>query len=166
MTEKTLPTLILDESLVSTAMKGVQNAFTNLFGVTAKAGKYSIETESRAKGDVSGILGMIQDRVEATLVLTFEKNTIFALLERMYGKPFSEIDHSVRQGVGELTNIIYAGVKKDLNDKGHKFKMSIPSVIIGANHTVYNIHDGKTLVIPFSVDGAGEFFVEITLQSH
>lgn len=159
-----IPQLVLDETLVKCAVDGVVNAFSNLFGVTPKVGAHSVRNDFVSQGDISGILGMIQERIEATLVVSFQKNTIFSLLEKMYGNPFKEMDNSVKQGVGELTNIIYAGMKKDLNEKGHKFKMSIPTVVIGANHSVYNIHNGKTLIIPFGTD-SGDFFVEITLQT-
>lgn len=159
-----LPQLVLDEALVKTATDGVINAFANLFGVTPTAGAHTIEKDFVSKGDISGILGMIQESVEATLVVSFQKQTIFGLLEKMYGMPFTAVDNSVKQGVGELTNIIYAGMKRDLNEKGHKFKMSIPTVVIGAGHSVYNIHEGRTLLIPFHTE-AGDFYVEITLQS-
>lgn len=158
-----LPALVLDDSLTKIFVSGVQNAFTSLFGVTPAVGAHSIQKDFVNHGDISGILGMIQDKVEATLVLSFQKQTICTLMEKMYGHPFTDLNHSVKQGVGELTNIIYAGVKKDLNGLGYKFKMSIPTVIIGTNHAVYNIHTGQTLVIPFNLD-SGKFFVEITLQ--
>ena len=66
------PQLILDQSLANTAIKSVQKAFTSLFGVTPVPGAVTIQTDFISKGDVSGILGMVQDRVEATLLLPVE----------------------------------------------------------------------------------------------
>jgi len=155
--------LVINDDLIATATRSVENAFLQLFECRVKAGQHSIHAAYASRGDISGILGMVQDRVEATLVITLDSGTICQVLGRLYGKEFSEINESVKQGVGELTNIIYAGMKKTLNEKGHKFRMSIPSVVVGRDHSVYNLHQGDTLVIPFTSDDGG-FFVEIALQ--
>lgn len=162
------PHLLLDENLARICINAVQKAFSTLFSVTPMPGAVTLEKDYTAEGDVSGLLGMIQDEVEATLVLSFRTETIAALLGRMYGKTFDGIDKSIRDGVGELTNIIYALTKKDLNDRGHSFTMSIPSVIIGKDHSIFNIHDGKNMVIPFTVDVGGEksrFSIQIARQN-
>ena len=159
------PQLTLNENLAKTAIKSVQKAINTLFGATAVPGEITVHDEDYSSmGDVSGILGMVQDAVEATIVLSFHKETLFTLLSKLYGKPFEKVDNSVKQGVGELTNIIYASMKKDLNDKGHTFKMSIPSVVIGTGHSIYNVHQGKNMVIKFTVE-AQQFFLQITQQN-
>jgi chemotaxis protein CheX len=156
--------LILDESLAQVAVKSVQKAMKTLFGVDAHAGATLIQNDFISKGDISGILGMVQQSLEATMIISFQKPVIFFLLSKLYNRNFTDIDKSVRDGVGELTNIIYASVKKELNESGHEFKLAIPNVIIGAEHSIINIHDGKTMVIPFRVE-TGSFFLEIAMQS-
>ncbi len=163
MSVETVHHLVIDEDLIATAIRSVETAFLELFACKVKAGEHSIHAAYNSRGDISGILGMVQDRVEATLVITLEANTICKVLGRLYDKEFTEINESVKQGVGELTNIIYAGMKKTLNLKGYKFRMSIPTVVVGHDHSVYNLHQGETLVIPFVSDDGG-FFVEIALQ--
>jgi chemotaxis protein CheX len=157
------PRLILDEHLARTAIAAVQGALATMFGVRAVPGPYSLQKDFVSHGDISGILGMVQERMEGTLVVSFEKATIFGILKRVYGREFSEVDSSVRQGVGELTNIIYSSMKKALNERGHSFKMAIPNVVIGSSHSIINLHEGQTMVVPFSVEG-GSFYVEIAMQ--
>ncbi|MCM2278949.1 MAG: chemotaxis protein CheX [Oligoflexia bacterium] len=158
------PTLVLNDALVKTVIKCVQTSFFTLFGVQANAGTPSNRGDYASKADISGIMGMVQAQIEGNLVVSFQKAAIFTLLEKTYGKKFTELNESVRQGVGELTNIVYSRVKKELNDKGHQFVMSIPTVIIGSGHAVYSLHEGPTLVVPFSIE-QGEFYVEIALQN-
>src|SRR4051812_1077238 len=126
--------LVLDERLAKICISCVQKALAEMFGVKATPGIWNCRKEFTAEGDVTGILGMVQVRMEANLIISFEKATIFGILGRLYKKEFKEIDRSVQQGVGELTNIIYSMMKKNLNEQGYDFKMAIPSIIFGQDH--------------------------------
>jgi len=163
--KKTVPKLILNDALSETVIMAVQKALGSMFSAIATPGKPTLETDFVIKGDISGLVGMVQDKMEAVMIVSFEKKTIFSMLAKVYGKEFSEIDTSVKQGVGEMTNIIYGLIKKSLNEKGFEFKLAIPNVVIGNSHTIINIHDGgKTLVVPFNVEG-GTFNIEIAVQA-
>jgi len=154
--------LELNEGLVKEINFGVYSTFTSMFGLKPNPEKFFIEQECQAKGDVSGIVGLTQERVEGALIVSFPKETIFNILSKMYHKQFTEIDKSVKAGVGELTNIIFGVVKTNLNKNGFGFKMAIPTVIIGDQHTVAITNPGTTLVIPFQTE-SGPFSVLLTL---
>jgi chemotaxis protein CheX len=159
------PQLVLDERLADIATKSAQKAIESLFNMKVRPGSVTMRKDYVSQGDISGILGMVQESIEATMVLSFKKETVFALLGKLYGRKYDQIENSVKQGVGELTNIVYASMKKELNYKGHSFKMSIPSVVIGTGHSVIAMHEGDSMVIPFTIEDAGEFFMQITLQN-
>lgn len=156
--------LVLDANLAQLATTSVEQAFEQLFGIQVKASSHNIIRGHVNKGDISGILGMVQNRMEATLTLSFDKPTVLGIMTKFYGEKVTDIDLRVRQGVGELTNIIYAMMKKNLNDTGHTFQMAIPNVVFGDGHSIVNIHEGRSLVIPFGVEG-GKFLVEIAVQN-
>ena len=162
MSEKQRQILKLNDTLVKEINFGVYSTFTSMFGLKTNPEAHFIEQEYHAKGDVSGIVGLTQDRVEGALIVSFPKETIFQILGKMYKKQFIEIDKSVKAGVGELTNIIFGVVKTNLNKNGYGFKMAIPSVIIGEQHTVAITNPGTTLVIPFQTE-SGTFCVLLTL---
>ena len=162
MADKQHPKLELNEALVKEINFGVYSTFTSMFGLKPTPEAHVLEQECIAKGDVSGIVGMTQDRVEGALIVSFPSATIFSILSKMYKKQFTEIDKSVKAGVGELTNIIFGVVKTNLNKSGFGFKMAIPNVIIGDQHTVAITNQGATLVIPFQTD-SGSFHVLLTL---
>ncbi len=162
MSDKQHSTLELNESLVKEINFGVHSTFTSMFGLKPAPEKHFLEQECAPKGDVSGIVGLTQDRVEGALIVSFPQTTIFTILGKMYKKEFTEIDKSVKAGVGELTNIIFGVVKTNLNKNGFGFKMAIPNVIIGDQHTVAITNPGTTLVIPFQTE-SGTFSVSLTL---
>src|SRR4051812_30078869 len=116
------PLLILNETLAKEIAYGVHSTLSNMFGIKPEMGEYRIEKNTSIKADVSGIIVVMRDVADGTLVVSFPKETIFAMLSKMYRKPFTEIDNSVRMGVGELTNIIYGVMKSNLNKSGYSFK--------------------------------------------
>ncbi len=142
---------------------GVQATFGNMFGVKPVMQTYRIEKECTVEGDISGILSLMQEKAEGTFIVSFPKETIFKFLEKMYRKPFASIDQSVKSGVGELTNIIYGVLKANLNKDGYAFKMAVPSVIVGENHTVMSINSGATMIVPFE-SPLGHFSVLVTFH--
>lgn len=162
MSNKPHLALELNDALVKEINFGVYSTFTSMFGLKPTAERHMVDQECRANGDVSGIVGLTQDRVEGALIVSFPKDTIFQILGKMYKKQFFEIDKSVKAGVGELTNIIFGVVKTNLNKNGYGFKMAIPNVIIGDQHTVAITNAGTTLVIPFKTE-SGNFSVLLTL---
>ena len=157
------PHLELNEQTVKEINNGVSATLMNIFGVKPVPGAHKILTNHMVEGDVSGIVGIAQLEAEGTLVVSFPKETIFKLLEKMYKKPFTEVDKSVRDGVGELTNMIFGVFKTNLNRNGFAFQMAIPSVVAGGNHTITVGDEGQSLVIPYD-SPQGSFVVQIRLN--
>ena len=142
---------------------GVHATLSSMFGLKPQVGVFTLVDECTVKGDVSGIVTLTQEKIEGTLIVTFPKATIFGILAKMYRKPFTEVNQSVKLGVGELTNIIYGVVKANLNKDGFQFKMAVPSVVIGDQHTVIPFDSGPTMVVPFSSE-VGTFHVLLSFR--
>lgn len=157
-----LQLLKLNEAMVKEVNFGVHSTFANMFGLKPNPGQHFFKEECKFTGDVTGIVGMTQDRVEGALIVSFPQATIFKILGKMYRREFTEVDKSVRAGVGELTNIIFGVLKTNLNKSGHSLKMAIPNVIVGDQHMVALSNPGSTLVVPFETE-SGPFTVLVTL---
>jgi len=159
-THSNAPRLVVDDQLAKIAIQSVRKAMETLFTLTPTNTPWSLQKNFQSHGDISGIISMVQEKMEATLIVSFEAKTIFQLMKKVYKRDFTTIDSSIQQGVGELTNIIYSSIKQKLNDRGHEFKMAIPNVVIGQGHSIINLHEGQQLVVPFSADG-NPFYVEV-----
>ncbi len=153
----------LGERLSKEIDYGVHATLSSMFGLKPKVGNFTLEDECDVKGDVSGIVTLTQEKIEGTLIVTFPKATIFGILAKMYRKPFTEVNQSVKLGVGELTNIIYGVVKANLNKDGFQFKMAVPSVVIGDQHTVIPFDSGPTMIVPFTTE-LGPFHVLLSFR--
>ncbi|HSR13493.1 MAG TPA: chemotaxis protein CheX [Thermodesulfobacteriota bacterium] len=121
-------------------------------------GKPYIKKDSCACGDVSGVVG-ITGETEGSLCLTFSKPCILQIASRMLREEVTEVNETVRDVVGELTNMISGDSRRRLQELGHTFQGAIPSVITGPSHEIHHVTKGPILSIPFQTQ-AGSFVVE------
>lgn len=154
---------LLDKNLVNAFVDGVQKTLSTMAMTESTPKKAFVERDFKAKGDVSGMIGMVSGSMRGTITISFEKPAIFKVLENMLGEPYTELNEEVRDAVGELTNMIYGTAKTTLNEMGYNFEMAIPTVITG-NHEITSYHKGAALIIPFDMEGSLNFFIEITVE--
>ncbi|MCB0364686.1 MAG: chemotaxis protein CheX [Bdellovibrionaceae bacterium] len=154
----------LTDQVADIVESNVRDVFLSMFNLEAKTGEHRFERDHVDQGDVSGTVGMVQQEMEGTLTVSFPKQTIFNILRDIYGRDFEEVDQTVKEGVGELTNVIYSMVKRGLNELGYDFKMAIPDIVVGENHQIFKVQVGQTLVLPFQL-GEEKFEVSITIRS-
>lgn len=132
--------------------------------VDARAGKPALKKSGEVlSGDVSGIIGVISESFQGSVVITFPEKTFLKVMSSMLGEEFTELSQDILDGAGELTNIIFGQAKITLNNKGYGIQTAIPTVISGRNHSFTAQTKGPVVVIPFE-SSAGLFFVEICMN--
>jgi len=116
-----------------------------------------------ATGDVTGIIGMVGNKVKGSLSISFTEQAILHITNRMLGEELDEIDETVADMVGEITNMVTGGAKRMLGESGHDFDMATPTVISGANHKIHHHCQGRVIQIPFD-SKQGSFYVEVSFE--
>ncbi|MCB9062136.1 MAG: chemotaxis protein CheX [Halobacteriovoraceae bacterium] len=161
--------LKLEERLVPHLVNAVMTTFKAMTEHAVEVGDVTWTRYPISKSFLSGHIGLIQDEAEGVLTCGFKEETVFYVIEKMFGLSFDEINKTVLSAVGEFTNLIYAPLKKVLNEQlGYDFKMAMPMVVVGADHAVFDIYqDGSLgyLTIPFSLDGR-ELFVQLMVRTN
>lgn len=148
------PPFILDEVLAKEISSAVCNSMRKTFGVEAAPSPYEIgEGMVSLVGDVSGVIAMVQDRLEATMILCLTHETIRDLLPQIVGDKVTISHEMMVDAVGEITNMIFGQVKHDMGDRGYSLKLGIPCVITGKGHFVSQFHRGRYLIVPFNIGG-------------
>ncbi len=122
-----------------------------------------IKTSEVATGDVTGIIGMVGNKVKGSLSISFSEQSALHITNTMLGEDLNEIDETVTDMVGEITNMVTGGAKRILSETGHQFKMATPTVISGANHRIHHYCKGKVIQIPFDSKN-GSFYVEVSFE--
>ena len=158
--------LEINSALENEVTLAVRRLLATTFAVpVTQKGEVRLTDKPVIKGDISGAVGLVQDEFEGNMIISFPKATILSLMHRVYGQRFNELNKSVSDGVGEITNTLFAMVKKGLSERGYRFKMALPSVVIGDQHDITQLEGTETLAIPFSSPiGTFEVFVSLCKQ--
>ncbi len=139
-------------------------AFTNVLTTMAqmdlKTGKPTKKSDSIARGDVSGLIGMVGPQVKGSLSITFEESLALDIMQNMLGEKPNSINDEVTDMVGEIVNMICGGAKNELAENGYEFGMASPIVVSGKKHTIAHKVDGPKLMMPFN-HSSGNAYLEI-----
>lgn len=119
--------------------------------------------DNLARGVVSGFIDLMGEQTAGSMAISFSKEVALDLVERMLGDKLTEVDETVRDLVGELTNMVSGGAKKTLSEKGFNFYLSQPVTFEGETHQILHNVYGPKIIIPFSVE-SGEFVVEVCFR--
>lgn len=126
------------------------NVLNTMAQVELTPGKPRLKQDDIAKGDVSGIMGMLSSQAKGSFALTFDEPLALAIMNNMLGEKPAKIDAEVIDMVGEITNMVTGGAKRILADKGFDFDMSTPIVVSGKGHTITHKSEGPKLLLPLT----------------
>lgn len=153
----------LDQRLLDDVIASVATVFRDGFGVKVNCISHHIGTNQSITADVSGLVGLTQDHLEGNLVMAFPESSIYALLSRVYARDFHTIDRVVQEGAAELANMVYGHVKMAMNGRGHGLKMTLPTVVVGHQHSILSADSSRALIAAFEFD-SNRFHVVIGLH--
>jgi len=150
---------------VNPFLNAILDVLSTMAHVEAKPGKIALKKNTKARGDVSGLIGLAGKEAKGSLAITFTESVILDITCKMLGESVDSIDETVTDMVGEITNMVTGGAKRTFSEMGYDFDLAIPGVISGKSHTINHQTNGKTIVLPFNTP-KGEFFVEICFEEH
>jgi chemotaxis protein CheX len=125
----------------------------------AKPGRPSIKTSTEPLGDITGLIALTGPEINGSLAISFPSVAILTIHERMLGEVQTNVDESVKDLVGEITNMITGGAKRRYEAIGLDFALSRPLMMIGRKEPIKHHVDSTTIMVPFNSD-AGDFFIE------
>ncbi|KJU86850.1 chemotaxis protein X [Candidatus Magnetobacterium bavaricum] len=148
---------------VNPFLESIVKVISTMANTQATPGRPFLKQEASAKGDVTGLIGLAGQQTKGSLAITFTEPAILHIASQMLGETFTTINNDVADTVGEITNMVTGGAKKLLAEKGYKFDLAIPSIIVGKGHMVSHKTKGPIVIVPFETV-AGSFFVEICFE--
>lgn len=122
--------------------------------------KPRLKKDGTAKGDVSGLIGLIGPKTKGSFSVTFEEELALEIMSRMLGERPTKINADVTDMVGEITNMVTGGAKRILAEKGFDFDMATPIVVSGHNHSISHKSDGQIIIMVFESE-FGRAYTEI-----
>ncbi len=146
-------------------LQSMSNVLATMARLDVDSGKPALKMDNISHGDVSGIVVMNSVQIRGSMAISFPKAVILEVAKRMLQDDFTEIDETITDLVGEITNMVTGGAKKLLVPLGYDIGMSKPIVVAGPNHQIIHPTDGPKICVPFSTE-AGVFFVEVSFQKN
>ena len=128
--------------------------------ISSTPGKPYVKKDNKATGDVSGILGLAGEQT-GSFAVSFSEACIIKVVSNMLGEEIPSLNKDVEDAVGEITNMISGGARKELGNSGFHFEMALPTVVVGKNHSIAHMGSSPAVVIPFTTE-AGPYAVEVS----
>lgn len=153
----------MNVDFINPFLSSMSNVLATMATLEITAGKVALKNDDLPPGDVTGIIAMSSPQTLGTLAISFPKPVILDIAQRMLGEEFEEIDDTVSDLVGELTNMVTGSAKALLHEKGYDFDMATPIVITGKDQKLSHKTSGPLIIIPFDT-GSGAFFVEMCFE--
>ncbi|MGL4613813.1 MAG: chemotaxis protein CheX [Shewanella sp.] len=153
----------MNVNFINPFLESLLNVLSTMASMELVPGKPQIKTDNVAKGDISGLMGMVGPQTKGSLSITFEQSLALQIMQNMLGENPGVINEEITDLVGEITNMVTGGAKKRLGNKGYQFEMATPMVVSGKGHTISHQANGTKIVMPFS-SPYGKAFIEICFE--
>lgn len=105
--------------------------------------------------DISAVVGFAGTR-RGVAILCFNDSTACRVVSRFGGDFQDEVNATVRDGVGEILNIVAGRAKGALAKLSGPIDMSLPTVISGHDYELHRHRDAPQILLPFSSE-LGDF---------
>lgn len=154
----------MNVNFINPFLQSLLNVISTMASMDLTPGKPQVKTDNLAKGDVSGLIGMVGPQTKGSLSITFEQKLVLQIMQNMLGENPGKINEEVTDLVGEITNMVTGGAKNLLGQKGYEFEMATPMVVSGKGHTISHKANGTKIIMPFT-SSHGTAFIEICFEN-
>ncbi len=151
---------VLDVTFVNHFIAATIHTIEIVSGTTScTAGKPQIFTKEHQLNTVAtGLIPMNSPKRNGFMAVSFPEKTLLELLFKMTGERHSSINTEVESSTGEIINIIYGQARKNINQTGLELQSSLPQVIAGPQHRIWNINVHASIMVPFESE-LGPFYI-------
>ena len=154
----------MNVNFINPFLQSLLNVISTMASMDLTPGKPQIKVDNLAKGDVSGLIGLVGPQTKGSLSITFEQKLVLQIMQNMLGENPGKINEEVTDLVGEITNMVTGGAKNLLAQKGYEFEMATPMVVSGKGHTISHKANGTKIIMPFT-SPHGTAYIEICFEN-
>lgn len=143
-------------------VQATQETLETMAGVTVRRRDAWRKEGYTMYGEISSVIGLSGSTAGTCAVsmpLTLAAHVVGAMLgENLEANASQEV---LRDGVGELINMIAGRAKSLLSKTSYKFDITLPTIISGGRHEVFQRRGTVCLVLLFEADTRERFTLEI-----
>jgi chemotaxis protein CheX len=124
-------------------------------------GQVRVERGDFAAGEVTAVVG-VTGALSGAVMYRMSEATALAIVGKMMGQKFNELDALARSGVGEMGNVISGRAGVLLEKAGISTDIAPPMLIVGRGGSMSSL-DIPRLLVPLTTP-AGEIDLQIALK--
>lgn len=152
----------LDVKLVNPFIEAALDVFRTASGMEIRRKDLFLKKNYRMFGDVSGVMGL-SGEASGSVVISMPARLACEVVGRMLGEePEAEVSEIVRDGIGEVINMIAGRAKAVLAGSEYHYTLSLPAVIVGHGHEIAHRSGAPCIVVIFEA-GSDEFAIQVSL---
>jgi len=153
------------EQFIQPFIEGSEEVFRDMFNTKVAPGRafFVSNDEFNTIWDLSGVIGL-SGEANGAVALSIKEETAFKLTSTLTGKTYTTVEREVTDALGEIINIIIGNVK-NVFEKKHRIKITIPSIIKGKAHSIVWPSDKTRIIcIPFTIFDDHEICLSVAIE--
>jgi chemotaxis protein CheX len=126
---------------------------STMAGLCAEKKEVFLKKNYRLFGDISAIMSFT-GKVEGEVVVCFEEALARSVVARIMASSIDSLTKDeLREGIGEIVNIIAGNAKAVLAGTEYAHQMALPTVVLGNGHEISHPGNAPCIVVRFEVAG-------------
>ncbi len=155
----------LDTNFINPFITGTMTTFETQVGLSIKPGKPAVKKTGEKFMDniaLAGIINLTCKDFTGTISIAFPEKVFLGVYNTMLDENIEVLDDEVKDGAGELLNIIYGQAKQELNRQGYQLEKAIPTILAGDNIQIHGGKQSPAICLPFE-SKVGRFYLEVAV---
>jgi chemotaxis protein CheX len=151
-------------AIINPYIGAVTDMLTTMAGMRAEKKSVFLKKNYRLFGDIAAVMPFTGNMV-GEVAICFEEALARTIVSRILSeKPEDLTKDDLRDGVGELINIISGNAKASLSMTAYRHQITLPIVVVGQNRELSHPRNAPCIVILFDV-AAQPMAVQVTMAS-
>jgi len=145
--------------LIGPFVEGVRDTFQTAASLPVRRRGVYLKKGHTMFGEVSGVIGLSGPTAGTCAVSMSTRLAVYAVRQMLMTPAGEEVTTTdVRDGVGEIVNMVAGRAKAILSKTRFKFDLTLPTIITGRSHEFYRGKGAPCVVVLFDAVGTGESF--------
>lgn len=143
-------------------IKATYKIFESMVGMKVQRKEVYLKRGYLMFGEISGIIGL-SGKMTGTCAISFPAPLAIQVIEQLLGEKVENGIHDIvtHDGVGEIINMISGQAKATLSETPFRFDITLPTIISGRGHEVFNKKGTQCVVILFETEDQQRFTLEV-----
>jgi chemotaxis protein CheX len=151
----------VDVLMIHALLDSLFTIFSTMVKLKITPGVPVPKQDTRARGDVSGVMAMLAEQASGSVALSLPLPAIRKISRCLLDDEIDCLGRDAEDLVGELTNMLVGGAKKVTAENGYDFDMQTPRLCVGTAHEItHHTAAGQTVLLPITMEDT-EFYLEL-----